>query len=178
MLFPTLTLAPEDENTISKPISGTPPGYALELISAWAVTQAEARSNHPYRRFPLPASAFIKTSTCWQLAHLYGPKGRPTAWWDTLTIEQLADEVDLTSWLYQAECGNILVNRLKDITHEVFRQVISIRAQKKQARISKGMEKSTTTIPYPNSSEDTTLLEYNTQNRIRDNTLSRKVAFY
>ena len=175
LLTPNLTPMPKKHDTITKPRLGTPPGFALELIDRWTTGWAEACYTHLHRRFPLPASAFIQTRLRWQLAYLYGPDGQTQSWWSTLTIDQLATEVDLTSWSYRAQYGDLLVRQLQGFTTAVLERVQEARAQRKQIQDQKRLGRETS----PRTPEPRGILtthEYNTQNRLRDNILSKQVA--
>jgi len=118
-LFPSvLTQAPVLPQPLTKPRANTRAAVALVLLDTWACARAEERYSHPYRRFPMPASAYMPVECRWQLAPLFNKPDSVV--WDTLSVDVLrADVAMLREWLDSGASSDGLVDYLRGLVDQV-----------------------------------------------------------
>ncbi|KAF2496241.1 hypothetical protein BU16DRAFT_538811 [Lophium mytilinum] len=115
----------------------------------------------------MPWSAFLKEECCWQLAHLY-TKATPPAFWDDLTVEALEAVAPLLiSWKYRDAYSDQLLEQLKSIVEPVSTTYEENRPRRRREKNDQAAAYSVRQLLLAS-----TLKGYNTQVRVRDNSLA------
>jgi len=176
-LFIDLTSAPDPIPPPKKPRAATRAGIALVAIDQWATGQAEKIYMHPSRPFPMPASAYMPTDCRWQLAYLFD-KTRP-AFWDSLSMEILQEKAPAFSKWTHARPERTVAEAADpaavDIVTLLRGMSLSVEATYQEQRVQRRPLSNSADVVAP-THRCNTAAEYNTAMRVRDDTLSKRVA--
>ena len=118
----------------------------------------------------MPPSLYINTMCRWQLAYMYklGP-----GFWDTLTFNRLCTKAPLLqTWPYREKDGQLLVERLQYFIKEVN----NLQTEMKDARDIRKQQQLQELQDQQNRASNTSVSNYTTTIRKRDNTLATQVA--
>lgn len=116
----------------------------------------------------MPASAYMPTGLRWQLAYIFDEI--QAAFWSSLTIRILQDKAPaLSTWMCEHPEAHDMVTLLRQMAPRIEETYQEQRAQRKNTVV----DMVELAIP---AQRCTTLAEYTTAMRVRDDTLSRRVA--
>jgi len=172
-LLSDLTPAPDPMVPLKKPRAATRASVALQALDSWAAEEAEKMYIHPSRPFPMPAAAYMPTQCRWQLAYVF--EESRAGFWESLSMNVLQEKAPaLSKWMCQhPEATNPeadhMVTLLRGISHRVEMAYQEQRAQRKNPVNDIANE----AVP---AQQSTTVAEYATAMRMRDDSLSKRVA--